>query len=138
MIKNQNDQSFSFGRVQLVHFAINLLLSWMFSSVSLPGGPGGGNAGDGSPDPAPATLISTGNPDIIRRWLKALLLEDHDPAVRREMCLGLHKMCLGTTPSGTRNGLPTIAPLLGVLLEFLEQALSMKPGTYAHDCASKF
>ena len=112
----------------MVHFAINLLLSWMFSSVSLPGGAGGGNAGDGSPDPAPATLISTGNPDIIRRWLKALLLEDHDPAVRREMCLGLHKMCLGTTPSGTRNGLPTIAPLLGVLLEFLEQALSMKPG----------
>ena len=137
MIKNQNDQSFSFGRVQLVHFAINLLLSWMFSSVSLPGGAGGGNAGDGSPDPAPATLISTGNPDIIRRWLKALLLEDHDPAVRREMCLGLHKMCLGTTPSGTRNGLPTIAPLLGVLLEFLEQALSMKPGM-RHDCTSKF
>ena len=136
MIKNQNDQSFSFGRVQLVHFAINLLLSWMFSSVSLPGGPGGGNAGDGSPDPPPATLISTGNPDIIRRWLKALLLEDHDPAGRREMCLGLHKMCLGTTPSGTRNGLPTIAPLLGVLLEFLEQALSMKPGM-GQDCATK-
>ena len=121
LIKNC-DQAFS--RVQLVHFAINLLLSWMFSSCGNPGGSEG-------PSQETSGLFnqSTGSPvdPVTRKWLKALLLEDHDPAVRREMCMGLHKMCLGSTPSGTRNGLPTTAPLMSVLLEFLDQALTMKP-----------
>jgi ubiquitin carboxyl-terminal hydrolase 34 len=53
-------------------------------------------------------------------------LDDHDPAVRRETCTGLYKMCLGMATNG-RTGLSCTAPLLSVLLEFLDDALVMKP-----------
>ena len=61
------------------------------------------------------------------KWLRSLLLDDHDPTVRREVCTGLYKLCLGSTVSGARTGPSCTAPLLSVLLEFLDDALVMKP-----------
>ena len=40
---------------------------------------------------------------------------------------GLYKLCLGTTLSGARTGSSCTAPLLSVLLEFLDDALVMTP-----------
>ena len=96
-----------FGRSQLIHYAFSLLVSWVFSQ---------GSTED-------ALFSSNGLP----AWLRSLLLEDHDPAVRRELCTGLYKMCLGSTPTGNKTGSPCIAPLLSVLLEFMDDALVMKP-----------
>ena len=86
-----------FGRSQVVHYAMNLLVSWVFSN-------------EGNED---ALFSSVG----LLRWLRNLLLDDHDPSVRREACTGLYKLCLGTTLSGARTGSSCTAPLLSVLLE---------------------
>ena len=73
-----------FGRSQVVHYAMNLLVSWVFSN-------------EGNED---ALFSSVG----LLQWLRNLLLDDHDPSVRREACTGLYKLCLGTTLSGARTG----------------------------------
>ena len=88
-----------FGRSQVVHYAMNLLVSWVFSN-------------EGNED---ALFSSVG----LLRWLRNLLLDDHDPSVRREACTGLYKLCLGTTLSGARTGSSCTAPLLSVLLEWV-------------------
>ena len=59
-------------------------------------------------------------------WLRRLLLEDHDPAVRRDMCTGIYRMCMGSSSNG-RTGVTCVAPMLAILLEFLEDAQLMKP-----------
>ena len=81
-----------FGRGQIVHFAMSLLVSWVYSEISV--------------------------------WLKQLLSED--PAVRREMCTGVYRPCLGTASQG-RTGAGMIAPLLAILLQYFEHAQTMKP-----------
>ena len=96
-----------FGRSQVIHYAMNFLVSWVFSN-------------EGNED---AMFSSNG----LLKWLRSLLLDDHDPTVRREVCTGLYKLCLGSTGSGTRTGSSCTAPLLSVLLEFLDDALVMKP-----------
>jgi ubiquitin carboxyl-terminal hydrolase 34 len=96
-----------FGRSQVIHYAMSLLVSWVFSQ-------------DGNED---ALFSSNG----LLKWLRNLLLDDHDPAVRREVCTGLYKLCLGSTPTGSKTGSSCTAPLLSVLLEFLDDALAMKP-----------
>ena len=108
-VKKKQNVCIAFGRVQLVHCTINLLVSWLFSSA------------DSSVQEA---LF---NCDQMKTWLKNLLLEDPDPSVRREICTGLYKLCLGATPSGAQNGTTCISLLLNVLLEFLDKALVMKP-----------
>ncbi len=100
-----------FGRAQVVRFAMSLLVAWLFSSEE--------SAED-------ALFASNGLP----AWLKGLLLDDPDPAVRREVCTGLYKMCMGApaTHASSRSGSVTCtAPLLSVLLEFLDDALRMSP-----------
>ena len=47
-------------------------------------------------------------------WLKQLLLEDPDPAVRREMCTGVYRLCLGTASLG-RTGAGMFAIFLQTL-----------------------
>ena len=61
----------------------------------------------------------------LETW-KQLLLEDPDPAVRREMCTGVYRLCLGTSSHG-RTGAGMIAPLLAILLQYFELAQTMKP-----------
>ena len=95
-----------FGRAQVVHFAMNLLLAWLYSVNNI----------------EDAFFTTNGLP----AWLRSLLLEDPDPAVRREMCSALYKMCLGSTTDG-RTGSSCTAPLLSILLEFLDDALAMTP-----------
>ncbi len=96
-----------FGRAQVVRFAMSLLVAWLFSAEE---------------EAEDALFASNGLP----AWLKGLLLDDPDPSVRREVCTGLYKMCMGSTSSG-RSGATCTAPLLSVLLEFLDEALRMAP-----------
>ena len=102
-----------FGRVQLVHYGVSLLVSWLFSVP----------CENNKATPVHETLFSSTTLTI---WLRSLLLEDYDPSVRRELCTGLYKMCLGSTTSG-RVGLMCTAPLLSALLELLDVALAIKP-----------
>lgn len=96
-----------FGRSQVIHYAMSFLVSWVYSK-------------EGNED---ALFSSNG----LLGWLRSLLLDDHDPTVRREVCTGLYKLCLGSTVSGARTGSSCTAPLLSVLLEFMDDALIMKP-----------
>jgi len=95
-----------FGRSQVVRFSMSLLISWMFSAE----------------EAEDLFFASNGLP----AWLTGLLLDDPDPAVRRELCTGLYRMCLGGTHTG-RSGASCVAPLLSILLEFLDEALRMTP-----------
>ena len=73
-----------FGRSQVIHHAMSFLVSWVYSN-------------QGNED---ALFSSNG----LLKWLRSLLLDDHDPTVRREVCTGLYKLCLGSTVSGARTG----------------------------------
>ena len=95
-----------FGRGQIVHFAMSLLVSWVYSDTS-------GQVED--------MMFSQSEISV---WLKQLLSED--PAVRREMCTGVYRLCLGTASQG-RTGAGMIAPLLAILLQYFEHAQTMKP-----------
>ena len=95
-----------FGRGQIVHFAMSLLVSWVYSDTS-------GQVED--------MMLSQSEISV---WLKQLLSED--PAVRREMCTGVYRLCLGTASQG-RTGAGMIAPLLAILLQYFEHAQTMKP-----------
>ena len=95
-----------FGRGQIVHFAMSLLVSWVYSDTS-------GQVED--------MMFSQSEISV---WLKQLLSED--PAVRREMCTGVYRPCLGTASQG-RTGAGMIAPLLAILLQYFEHAQTMKP-----------
>ena len=112
-IYGSNSSSSIFGRVQLVHFSVSLLVSWMFSV----------NHEANKLTPVHDALF---NSSMLTVWLRNLLLEDHDPSVRRELCTGLYKMCLGSTTSG-KTGLQCTGPLLSVLSELLDDALAIKP-----------
>ena len=63
-------------------------------------------------------------------WLQRLVLEDPEPAVRREVCTALYRLCLGSssTPTPSCNtGLNVTAQMLGHLMEYLVVAESMRP-----------
>ena len=96
-----NSSSSIFGRVQLVHYSVSLLVSWLFSAPC-----------DANKLTAVHDALFSTTPLTV--WLRNLLLEDFDPSVRRELCTGLYKMCLGSTTSG-RTGLLCTTPLLSVL-----------------------
>eukprot|EP00095_Tigriopus_kingsejongensis_P002851 maker-scaffold442_size170051-snap-gene-0.33 protein:Tk02851 transcript:maker-scaffold442_size170051-snap-gene-0.33-mRNA-1 annotation:"hypothetical protein TcasGA2_TC009817" len=95
-----------FGRAPVVHFAMSLLVAWLYSVNDI----------------EDVFFASNGLP----AWLRNLLLEDPDPAVRRELCTGLYRMCMGSTTNG-QTGQSCTAPLLSILLEFLDDALVMTP-----------
>ena len=128
-ICGSNASSSIYGRVQLVHYSVSLLVSWLFSVH---------NDSSSKLTPVHEALFSS---TTLTVWLRNLLLEDHDPSVRRELCTGLYKICLGSTTSG-RTGLLCTAPLLSVLLELLDDAIAIKPisryrrSGSANDCSS--
>lgn len=55
------------------------------------------------------------------------MLEDPEPAVRREVCSALYKLCLGISASGEGPEGSLIAPMLSQLLTYMEKAESMRP-----------
>lgn len=63
------------GRSQVIHFTMNLLVYLVHSS-------------------APAREHLWSEPDLCG-WLQRFILDDPEPAVRREACAGLYRICLG-------------------------------------------
>jgi len=63
------------------------------------------------------------------KWLQRLVLEDPEPAVRREVCTALYRLCLGSSPPvpAANTGLNVTAHLLSHLLEYLVIAETMRP-----------
>lgn len=100
------------GRAQVVHYAMSLLVSWVHSK-----------------DSVRETLFTTPN---LSTWLQRLVLEDPEPAVRREVCTALYRLCLGSTATGDSNdSSPSlVTPMLTKLLEFLSIAENMGPQKY--------
>ncbi|XP_064464002.1 ubiquitin carboxyl-terminal hydrolase 34-like isoform X1 [Ornithodoros turicata] len=93
------------GRAHVVHCAMRLLASWAHSR------------------PTEHLLLQPGS--RLDSWLKQLVLDDPDPAVRREACTGLYRLCLGVTTDG-KSGQSHVGPLLASLLGFLPAAQNMK------------
>lgn len=63
-------------------------------------------------------------------WLQRLLLEDPEPAVRREVCTALYRLCLGSSSTpvpAASTGLNVTAHMLGHLMEYLVIAEGMRP-----------
>lgn len=89
------------GRSQVIHYAMNLLVCLVHSS-------------------AQAREYLWSEPGICD-WLQNFILDDPDPAVRREACAGLYRICLGN--SMTYHAL--LAPLLSRLISFLGVAEKM-------------
>lgn len=109
-----------FGRSQVIHYTMALLVCWVHSDHTIR-----------------QSLFSTSE-NFGRSWLRRLVLEDPEPAVRREICTALYKLCLGSTTGSSeeekeenverrceRTGL--IVPMLNTLLEHLHVAEAMHP-----------
>ncbi|XP_077536768.1 ubiquitinyl hydrolase 1 puf isoform X3 [Haemaphysalis longicornis] len=99
------------GRPQVVQCAMRLLASWAHSRP---------------PPPGPPLLLQPPQGQGLDNWLRRLVLDDPDPAVRREACTGLYRLCLGVDADG-RGGQAYINPVLASLLDFLSAAQSMQP-----------
>ncbi|XP_054154148.1 ubiquitin carboxyl-terminal hydrolase 34-like [Oppia nitens] len=93
------------GRAQVVHHTMTFLISWAFSD--------------------PQIRDSLYQADNLEHLLKKLVLDDPDPAIRREACTGFYRLCLGFTADGT-TGHIFIPQLLNSLLSFLKVAQSMR------------
>ncbi|KAG5873618.1 hypothetical protein JTB14_023780 [Gonioctena quinquepunctata] len=65
------------GRAQVVHYALALLVSWLHCCVE-----------------ARVELFQCSN---FSDWLQRLVLEDPEPAVRREVCSAIYRLCLGVS-----------------------------------------
>ncbi|XP_077522254.1 ubiquitinyl hydrolase 1 puf isoform X3 [Amblyomma americanum] len=99
------------GRPQVVQCVMRLLASWAHSRP---------------PPPGPPLLLQPPPGQGLDNWLRRIVLDDPDPAVRREACTGLYRLCLGVDADG-RGGQTYIGPLLASLLDFLSAAQSMQP-----------
>ncbi|XP_064621669.1 ubiquitin carboxyl-terminal hydrolase 34-like isoform X2 [Lineus longissimus] len=97
----------AWGRAEVVHYALQFLVSWAYSDEEV--------------QPAMCTSES------FSRWVKRLVLDAPEPSVRREACMGLYRLCHGTTADGSKNGYSFLLPLLSCLLTFLDVAKNMKP-----------
>lgn len=108
-----------FGRSQVIHYAMALLVCWVHSDTSV----------------RQYLFSPTSSEAFGRTWLRRLVLEDPEPAVRREVCTALYRLCLGTTGTedeedndaerSDASGL--IVPMLNTLLEYLVVAEAMQP-----------
>lgn len=107
-----------FGRSQVIHYAMALLVCWVHS------------------DPSIGQSFFDSERGFGKTWLRRLVLEDPEPAVRREVCTALYKLCLGSVETEedvvTSNHLEfspanLIVPLLTELLEYLPIAETMQP-----------
>lgn len=94
------------GRSQIVHHTFTFLTSWLFSDS--------------------ATHINLFNDQLFKDLLKRLVLEDSDPAVRREVCTCLYRLALGNSKN-VKIGFIFIPHLLNILLAYLPIAQLMKP-----------
>ncbi|KAG7202552.1 hypothetical protein KM043_009748 [Ampulex compressa] len=100
-----------FGRSQVIHYTMALLVCWVHSDQTVR-----------------QYLFSPSEP-FGKTWLRRLVLEDPEPAVRREVCTALYRLCLGTTGMEEENSdIPgLIVPMLNTLLEHLVIAEAMQP-----------
>lgn len=89
------------GRAQVIHFAMNILVCLVHSS-------------------AQAREILWTEPEICG-WLQRFILDDPDPAVRREACAALYRICLGNSVAYDT----LMGPVLSRLVSFLPVAEKM-------------
>ncbi|EDV93130.1 ubiquitin carboxyl-terminal hydrolase puf [Drosophila grimshawi] len=89
------------GRAQLVQFTMNILVSFVHASSE-------------------ARRLLWSQPEQCT-WLQKFILEDPEPAVRREICAGLYRICLGNAQSYRL----LLAPLLHKLIALLPRAEQM-------------
>lgn len=94
------------GRAQVVQFAMNIMVSFVHASAD-----------------ARRSLWAHAE---YCNWVQKFILEDPEPAVRREICAGLYRICLGNSQSYQL----LLAPLLRKLISFLPVAEKMT--TYNH------
>lgn len=94
------------GRAQVVHYAMALLVCWAFSQEEVK-----------------TALYSQQD---FSQWLRRLVLEDPEPAVRREVCTGLYRLCLGISSDG-KAGTIYAPELISHLLQCLMASLAIKP-----------
>ncbi|XP_071450552.1 ubiquitin carboxyl-terminal hydrolase 34 [Hetaerina americana] len=115
---NQYETSF-WGRAQVVHHATSILVSWAHS--------------EGHGETVREALLCCPHFPI---WLRRLVLEDPEPAVRREACTAVYRLCLG--PKGTSSGIlaranVAAAPVLALLLQYLQVAEGMRPSYHGSE-----
>ncbi|XP_030376197.1 ubiquitin carboxyl-terminal hydrolase puf [Scaptodrosophila lebanonensis] len=89
------------GRAQVVQFTMNIMVSFVHAS-------------------AEARRLLWSQPENCC-WVQKFILEDPEPAVRREICAGLYRICLGNSTSYQ----VLLAPLLHKLISFLPVAEKM-------------
>ena len=94
------------GRAQVVQFAMNIMVSFVHAS-------------------AEARRALWAHPEYCN-WVQKFIIEDPEPAVRREICAGLYRICLGNSQSYQL----LLAPLLRKLISFLSVAEKMT--SYSH------
>ncbi|KFB41316.1 hypothetical protein ZHAS_00008912 [Anopheles sinensis] len=92
-----------FGRPQVIHYAMNLLVCYAHSCLEV--------------RRMLWTIEANGH------WLQRLILDDPEPAVRREACAALYRLCLGNA----QTYYELMAPLLSKLVALLPLAENMKP-----------
>lgn len=94
------------GRSQVVHYAMTLLVSWLHCS-----------------EEARQYFFQNSKFD---KWLERLVLDEPEPSVRREVCAALYRLCLGTTQVENTN-ISLASALLNALLAYLPKAETMRP-----------
>lgn len=92
-----------FGRAQVIHYAMNLLVCYAHSLAEVR-----------------STLWKV---EANLTWVQRLILDDPEPAVRREACAALYRMCLGNA----QTYYELMAPLLSKLVALLPLAEKMRP-----------
>ncbi|KAK6998655.1 ubiquitin carboxyl-terminal hydrolase 34-like isoform X2, partial [Biomphalaria glabrata] len=102
----------TWGRREVVQYAMSFLVSLAFSCDQV--------------------LNYLCNADNFHSWLKRLTLEAPEAHVRKQSCLGLHRLCLGKTKQ-EKKGTPFLAPVLEQLLSFLSDTELFKPKKYEMD-----
>lgn len=94
------------GRAQVVHYAMAVLVCWAFSCDHV----------------RTSLYLQKDFPE----WLRRLVLEDPEPSVRKEACIGLYRLCLGVSTEG-KTGSAYSPDLISHLLKCLPASLSIKP-----------
>lgn len=64
-------------------------------------------------------------------------MEDPEPAVRREVCSAIYRLCLGVSASGDGPESSLVAPMLLRLLSYMEKAESMRPQKLEVSCVAE-
>ncbi|XP_060516947.1 ubiquitin carboxyl-terminal hydrolase 34 isoform X2 [Cylas formicarius] len=95
------------GRAQVIHYAMSLLVSWLHCS-----------------EEARQGLFDSEDFSV---WMQRLVLEDPEPAVRREVCSAIYRLCLGVSSNGEHMEHVLVAPMLAQLLNYLPKAENMRP-----------